>query len=341
MGEDASGTWQTEASPGPPGSAAPTPGTSLGSYRLLDVLGEGGMGTVYRAEHSQLGRQVAIKVLHPDLARNGESLARFFREARAVNTIRHPNIVDVTDLIELEGGTAFIVMELLQGSSLREQTRGERPPTWWMVEVARQICDALGAAHARGIIHRDLTPRNVFVLAGDDARPRIKLLDFGIAKLTGESEDGTPLLKTADGAILGTPGYMAPEQARGEAIDARADIYALGVILYELASGARPFAAQSGAELLERQGYTDPVPVLSTRGGATLDLEVAALIMRCLSREPGERPADASELGAELARLAERFPPPGLAARRFGLIHGIGLGLLLALGAAVAAFAGC
>jgi len=196
-------------------------GAELGSYKLTSLLGEGAMGRVFKARHMRLGRTVAIKILNPEYAARPDVVKRFFREAKVVNEIDHENIVEVTDFVEVPG-LAFLVMELLDGQSLREivkRRKGKWPPLYRSVAVMAQVCDALEAAHQKGVVHRDLKPDNIFVIqrAGRDYA---KVLDFGVAKL----HDSLDKHETSAGVILGTPHYMAPEQALGREVDGRADV---------------------------------------------------------------------------------------------------------------------
>ena len=226
-------------------------GSALGNYELVDLLGKGAMGRVFRARHVLLGREVAIKVLNPDLAARPDIVDRFFREARVVNDIDHEHIVEVTDFVE-SPGLAYLVMELLDGQSLRDlvKQKGRKyPPLRRTLGIMAQVCEALEAAHAKGVVHRDLKPDNVFVTQ----LGRAKLLDFGIAKLKPElSLVGTA---TRTGALVGTPQYMSPEQAmgrRGSELDGRADLYSLGVVLYEMVTGRLPFESDTAMGIILR-----------------------------------------------------------------------------------------
>src|SRR5215510_15318706 len=209
-------------------------GTKLGAYQIVQLLGAGGMGEVYRARDERLSRDVAVKVLPASVAGNHDRLARFEREARALAALSHPNILAVYD-VGTERGTSYCVTELLEGHSLRERLRNERLPWRKAVETAASIADGLAAAHAKGIVHRDIKPENVFI-TGDG---RLKILDFGLARHEAEANAGVaqavaaPDQKTVEGSVLGTVGYMAPEQVRGEPADVRSDIFALGCILYQ------------------------------------------------------------------------------------------------------------
>ncbi|MBZ0232189.1 MAG: serine/threonine protein kinase, partial [Deltaproteobacteria bacterium] len=276
-------------------------GTIIGGHRILRALGQGGMGAVYLAEHSLLGRRAAVKVLLPSLSSRPEMVTRFFNEARAATAIADPGIVQIYDFGYHTDGSAFIVMELLEGEPLdRRLERLGRLPAVDALRIARQIATTLAAAHARGIIHRDLKPENVFLVRDNEVTSgeRVKLLDFGIAKLTGDEHATT---KTQTGAIMGTPLYMSPEQCRGAGeVDHRSDIYALGCLLYHLLVGRPPYVGDGIGELLAMHLYETPTPpsvVLPFLGGA-LDL----LVMRCLAKAPAERHADMNEVAAEIGR---------------------------------------
>ena len=281
-------------------------GQLLGSYRLQEVLGTGGMGAVYRAEHIKLGRQVALKLLHPQFAKRRDALARFFQEAQAVNRIRHKNIVDVTDLVELEDGTAFIIMELLDGISL-----GEYLKTVGLLDSASatsvliQICDALAAAHHADIVHRDLKPDNIFLSRTDEGDLLVKLLDFGVAKLINpETEVGH---RTAAGSVVGTPAFMSPEQAAGLEIDQRSDIYSLGAIMYQLFSGQPVFSGKSFSELVNKHLSVEPTSLLDTPGGLRLDRDINEIVMRCLQKSPEARFQTAYDLRRALVAYLNKI----------------------------------
>ena len=216
-------------------------GERVNNYEVRSIVGEGGMGAVYLAEHPFMGRKAAIKVLRPELAQDRGLVERFMNEARAANAIHHPNIIDIIDVGLLPSGVPYLMMEFLEGESLAKRIERGRLTIAEAVDVATQTASALQAAHGKGIVHRDLKPDNLF-LVPDDGRPfgaRVKVLDFGIAKLRGELSGGGA--KTQTGSVMGTPPYMSPEQCRGitEEIDHRTDIYALGIILYEMLAGRR------------------------------------------------------------------------------------------------------
>ena len=223
------------------------------------------MGYVYRAEHVKLGREVALKLLRGDYARRRDAVLRFFQEAKTVNRVRHRNIVDVTDFVELDDGTTFIIMEFLRGQSLGKWARtGIDLPRALAVLV--QICDGLGAAHAVGVVHRDLKPDNVIVVPTSDGAELVKLLDFGVAKLVNRDDEDVGF-QTAAGSVIGTPAYMSPEQAGGMMVDHRSDIYSLGAIMYELFTGQPMFRGRSFGEYVRKHLTEMPVPPRQTQGG--------------------------------------------------------------------------
>jgi serine/threonine protein kinase len=276
-------------------------GQTLGVYRLLELIGKGGMGFVYRAEHVRLGREVALKLLRTDYAKRRDAVSRFFQEARTVNRVRHRNIVDVTDFIELEDGTTFIIMELLRGKSLGAWSRNgfELPRA---LAALIQICDGLSAAHAVGVIHRDLKPDNIVLVPTPDGAELVKLLDFGVAKLLNRDDEDIGL-ETAAGSVIGTPAYMSPEQAGGLAVDHRADIYSLGAIMYELFCGQPLFRGRSFGEYVRKHLNEEPVPPRATPGGATIDPRLEGVLLRCLQKDPGLRYPTAQALRDDLMHL--------------------------------------
>ena len=321
-------------------------GHVLGSYRLLALIGRGGMGRVYLAEHVKLGRKVALKLLKPEYAAKRDSVRRFFQEARAVNTIRHKNIVDITDLIELPDGRAFIIMELLAGSNLGELVRREGPlPLHRSLGILIQVCDALEAAHREGIVHRDLKPDNIFILNAEGQRDTVKLLDFGVAKLLySSSSDGDFSLQTMEGSVVGTPAYMSPEQAGGSAVDHRSDIYSLGAIMYELFTGQRVFEARSFGEFVLKHLQAIPVPPRDLAGIPPLPGGLEAIILTCLEKKPENRYQSVQALRADLNRIMagettaalELRPAPGHAGgSRLPYLVAAAVGGVLVAGAAV------
>ncbi|HEX2691149.1 MAG TPA: serine/threonine-protein kinase, partial [Kofleriaceae bacterium] len=241
------------------------PEVVIGQYRVTGLIGQGGMGAVYAAEHALLGRPAAIKVLLPDLSQKQDIVLRFFNEARAATAIRHPGIIEIYDFGWTPEGAAFIVMEHLEGETLgRRLARGGL--RWQAaLAIARQIAGALAAAHGKGIVHRDLKPDNIFLVPDPEVPggERIKLLDFGIAKLAGDTSPTMNVTRT--GAVMGTPTYMAPEQCRGVAVDHRADLYALGCVVFELCSGRPPFVGEGTGDVLAAHIHV-PAPSLASLG---------------------------------------------------------------------------
>jgi serine/threonine protein kinase len=268
-----------------------------GRYTIGELIGEGGMGKVYLAEHIEIGKRVAIKVLHPSYSRMPELVERFRREARAASKIGHPNIVDVTDSGITSDGSVYFVMEYLEGVELGSVIERDRA-----IDIARglrivtQICRALAAAHSVGVIHRDLKPENVFLITRDNTSDFVKVLDFGIAK-TAEAEMQSQRL-TSPGMAMGTPEYMAPEQAAGRAADARCDIYSLAAILYEMLTGQPPYSGANFMEILTKKATVDPVPPSQLR--EDLPEALSQLILTAMSRNPDLRPVSMEAFEYEL-----------------------------------------
>jgi eukaryotic-like serine/threonine-protein kinase len=258
-----------------------TTGMRVGSYEVIGLLGEGGMGEVYRARDTKLDRDVAVKILAEGFAADPDRLARFEGEAKAVAALSHPNILSIFEF-GTQAGTAYAVMELLEGQTLRERLADGPLPVRKAVEYAAQIATGLAAAHDKGIVHRDLKPENVFVTADG----RVKILDFGLAKALAPDAakaraDAAPTtVRTDPGTVLGTVGYLAPEQALGQAADQRADIFALGCVLYEMLAGRRAFARDSAPETLAAIIREDPAQ-LST-DARLLPASVERVVLHCL-----------------------------------------------------------
>jgi len=283
------------------------PGTILGDrYRILRLLGEGAMGAVYEAEHAVLLRRVAVKALHPRFAVVDKAVGRFVREAQAAASIGHPNIVDVMDFGAYDA-VPFLVMELLRGETLAERMARDALDLETACSVATQVLSALASAHAVGIVHRDLKPENVMLL-GDDRTVRVKLLDFGVSKFLQGRPD-TDLRATGDGVLLGTPCYMSPEQWVGAPdIDHRADLYAVGVMLFEMLSGELPFEAPTQVEMYRLVALgTEQAPQLNALNPA-VPSEVSAAVARALARTPGERFESAAAFFDALAPYARELP---------------------------------
>jgi serine/threonine protein kinase len=285
-------------------------GVVLGNYRLISEISTGGMGTVYRAKHELLGRPAAVKLLRPDLDANQELIDRFFLEAKAATAIKHPGIIEIYDFGYDDQGSAYLVMELLEGKPLGRALRDvERFSEGEAANIARGIASALKAAHAQGIFHRDLKPDNVFLvpdLDGQTGAMRPKVLDFGIAKLATRAPDEAQHTKL--GALMGTPVYMAPEQAReASAIDHRADLYSLGCILYELIVGWPPFVAEGAGEIVAMHLMTPPEP--PRKHVPEISIEMEAIVMRLLAKDPAQRYQTAGEVASALAEIVRRVSP--------------------------------
>lgn len=317
-------------------------GTCFGPYRVVAPLGAGGMGEVYRARDERLERDVAVKVLPASVAGDPDRLARFEREARALAHLSHPSILSIFDFGK-EGETSYAVTELLEGETLRERLDHERPPWRKSVEVAAAVADGLASAHGAGIVHRDLKPENIFLTRDG----RVKVLDFGLARVEAalDGSRGTLSIKpatTTPGAVLGTVGYMAPEQVRGEPADARSDIFALGCVLYEMLTGRRAFQRDTAAETMTAI-LKDPVPEVALPASG-LSSEFDRIIGHCLEKSPAERFQSASDLSFSLGELAKQAPAPGkkgLAAKRRLRVGGaIAAVLLMAAIAAILRYRG-
>ena len=260
-------------------------GTTISHYQVLRVLGKGGMGEVYEAVDEKLGRHVAIKVLLPRFAEDAEIIARFFNEARAVNLIGHPGLVQVFEFGQMPTGGAFMVMEYIAGVTLRDRLKdSERLPEMEALQISLQLASALSAAHDKDIVHRDLKPGNVMILPDPTmpTRERVKLLDFGIAKLGSQSaREDQPRTKT--GLSIGTPTYMSPEQCRGtKTLDGKADVYSLGVMMYEMLSGRLPFEADADGAMLGMHMYEEPPHLESV--APDISPSVIALVHRMLAK---------------------------------------------------------
>ena len=267
-----------------------------GRYRVISVLGQGGMGWVYEVEHIELGKRLALKVLLPRYSRQAHLVQRFRQEARAASTIGHPNIVDVTDFGTTSDGNFYFVMEKLEGVELGMALYHERRlPPERAVHVAVQMCRALAAAHAVGIIHRDLKPENVFLTTREGEADFVKVLDFGIAKGRDEANP-----HGRRGAAMGTPEYMAPEQAAGKPVDGRIDVYSVGAILYEMVTGQPPHVGPTAIDIINRKGKEPPRPVRELNPAAPEALE--RVILACLEIEPERRPQTMAELEYELTK---------------------------------------
>src|SRR4051812_22079966 len=288
-------------------------GTRLGPYAIVAPLGAGGMGEVYRAHDARLGREVAIKVLPASFAADEERLRRFEQEARATGTLNHPNILGVYDLGSHDGAP-YVVSELLDGDTLRARIGTSPLPHRKAIDYAAQIARGLSAAHDKGIVHRDLKPDNVFVTRDG----RVKILDFGLAKVkqvdapveaeTALAAGGAP--KTAAGTVLGTVGYMSPEQVRGTAVDPRSDIFSFGVVLYEMLTGRRAFKGDSAVETMNAILKEDPAP--ASDAGPPLPPALDRIVLHCLEKNPEERFQSAHDIAFGIESLSGISSPSGV-----------------------------
>ena len=304
---------------GPPASgsfpqAPPAPslvGTVLdGRYRIIKLIGEGGMGEVYAAEHVHIDKKFAIKMLKQEIVSNAEAVTRFRQEARSSSSIGHRNIIAIEDFGQLSDGRIYMCMELLNGAALNDLIQ-QPMPVDRMLNILIQTGHGLAAAHAKGIIHRDMKPENVFVTIDAQGQDVPKLLDFGIAKVSG-NEGQNNLTRT--GTIFGTPFYMAPEQALGNPVDARTDIYAVGVIMYECFSGSLPFQGESFMGILTQHITTEPEPVAqrAAKAGRQLPPGIADIITRCMQKDPARRYSSMDELVNALIAVYRGIAGPGM-----------------------------
>ncbi len=287
---------------------APLVGRLVGErYRVVELIGRGGMGAVYRAEHIHMKKPVALKVLHRALTSQFEIVARFEREAISAGRIQHPRIAAASDFGRLEDGSFYLILEYVQGTSLAELLAGGPLPEDRATRIARQITDGLAAAHSDGVVHRDLKPENVMLVQRPGEPEFVKILDFGLAKVLVDEDQGDtghgPVL-TRMGVVFGTPQYMAPEQAAGEAVDQRADLYTVGVMLYEMLVGYAPFRDEDVGTVLTMQMKTEPPPLPDW-----VDPELSAIVMQQLSKDPAERIQTAEELRTCFEAVLERIAP--------------------------------
>jgi len=289
---------------------------TIGNYKVLQQLGEGGMGVVCLAQHPVIGRKVAIKLLHPVLSTHPDVVTRFFNEARAIHMIGHENVVEILDFGQTNGGQPYFIMEFLEGEALSEPiARGPMDPDK-VALIADQMCRALSAVHAKGIVHRDLKPQNVQLVTKADGSLQVKLLDFGVAKILA-SPDGVKSAKTRTGSLMGTPLYMSPEQCKGaRAVDYRADIYSLGVMLFEMLAGRPPFTAEGIGELFTLHMF-QRAPLLRDIA-PNVPPHMAAAVMRSLAKEPQDRFQSMEEFRAAFAWELEfeGLPEPSAAVGR-------------------------
>ena len=272
-------------------------------YRVLAHLGSGGIGRVYTAIQEPLGRKVALKLLHPDLSVRFDMTQRFEREARAASRLAHPGSVMVFDFGSWNG-LLYLAMELVDGPSLADVIEREFPLTCArVVELSVQLCDALEAAHAQGLLHRDLKPENILISKTPDGREQVKVCDYGLAFVIGEEGKSSPRL-TREGTVAGTPTFMAPEQILNKPLDQRADLYALGCVIYEMLAGVPPFIGESSMEVLTKQLYDEPDPP-SKRTRFPIPRDLEQVVLWPLQKVPNNRPQNAAELRAALLRAMD------------------------------------
>ncbi|MFO0575832.1 MAG: serine/threonine-protein kinase [Polyangia bacterium] len=280
-------------------------GSTIDGFEIVRLIGEGGMGQVYEARELSTGRRVALKTLREELASDGEMLARFINEARAIKLVSHLGVCEVYRVGPLPRGGAYIAMEFIEGESLRRTLASGRLPRAQLLRVAQQVAATLAVVHEKKIIHRDLKPENIMLLDGREGEPRVKVLDFGIAKVSTLTQAQTEI-RTRTGSVFGTPTYMSPEQIGGEGtISDKTDVYALGVLLYELVAGRPPFVGELDSQIMGRHLFAEPAPLRDT--AADVPAELALLVHAMLAKKPEQRPSMA--IAAEiLALIAESRP---------------------------------
>ncbi|MET0389465.1 MAG: serine/threonine-protein kinase [Polyangiales bacterium] len=298
-----------------------------GEYIVVDRIGSGGMGSVYKAEQPSMNRMVAIKVLHSRFATRDDLVARFRREARAMSQLSHPNTARVYKYGELDDGAVYFVMDYLEGRNLAAWVRENGPmQAERAVQLMAQVCGALEEAHRAGIVHRDLKPENVFLTTQSGSTDFPKVLDFGLAKMSEKQMGRGSMMFTQQGMVFGTPEFMSPEQAQGEALDQRSDIYSLALILYELITGKLPFDAKAPLDIMKAHVRDAPIPLSKRVPGRPFWPELETVINKALAKTPDERYASAVEFGEALlgclpraasslpAASAPSSPPPAHAA---------------------------
>ncbi len=310
-----------------------------GQFHIVERIGSGGMGSVYKAEQPDMNRFVAVKILHPRYLSRQDLVARFRREARAMSQLSHPNTARVFLYGQLEDGACYFVMEYLAGRNLAQVVRAEGPmPLERAVRIFSQVCGALEEAHTAGIIHRDLKPENIFLTSQGGIHDFPKVLDFGLAKVTEKQMRPGSLVLTREGMVFGTPEFMSPEQAKGQQLDPRSDIYSLGVIFYELLTGKLPFDAKHSIEYINFHVNGSPIPLNQRIPGKTFPPAIEAAVMRALAKDPAMRYPTATAFAqaleyalrpdanpAALAAVPASTPPPAMAPASYpppAVVHG-------------------
>ncbi len=277
-----------------------------GQFRIVEKIGKGGMGAVYKAEQPDMNRYVAIKILHSRYLSRSDLVSRFRREARAMSQLSHPNTARVFLYGQLDDGACYFVMEHLVGHNLAQIVRAEgamEPKR--AIRIMTQVCSALEEAHQAGIVHRDLKPENIFLTAQGGIRDFPKVLDFGLAKVTERQMRPGSMVLTQQGMVFGTPEFMSPEQAHGKTLDARSDIYSLGIILYELLTGKLPFDAKQPIEYIQLHVNATPIPLSERRPGAAFPPGLEGVVMAALAKKPEQRYASAAEFAAALESVLQ------------------------------------
>jgi serine/threonine protein kinase len=284
-----------------------------GQFQVLQKIGSGGMGAVYKALQPAMNRMVGVKILHPKLANRKDLVSRFRREARAMSHLNHPNTTKVFLYGELEDGSLYIVMEFLEGKNLNQTVRSEGPfPMERALPILIQVCGALDEAHKSGIIHRDMKPENIFICQQQGMRDYPKVLDFGLAKVTEREMRPGSLILTQEGMVFGTPEFMSPEQAQGKVLTPGSDIYSLAVILYEVLTGKLPFDSKSPMEYIQHHVTAKPIPLSQRVPGKTFPPLLEQVIDRALAKRPEDRFLSAADFGAAMSAVlagAKELPP--------------------------------